>query len=87
MFDEVKQAFYYGRTSIARILLNKKADLQAKDIYGATPCHLAIDTNQYDVLKIALENQANVNVADDSGWTLLMRAGKLLSLLIFPFRS
>ncbi|XP_073814956.1 ankyrin repeat and SAM domain-containing protein flippy [Musca autumnalis] len=68
------QAFYYGRVAVARMLLNKKADLDAKDMYGLTPSHLAVDANQGEILKFALENGANVESKDACGWTLLMRA-------------
>ncbi|XP_058982553.1 ankyrin-1 [Musca domestica] len=68
------QAFYYGRVAVARMLLNKKADMEAKDMYGLTPCHLAVDANQGEILKFALENGANAESKDACGWTLLMRA-------------
>uniref|UniRef100_A0A1A9WGE8 ANK_REP_REGION domain-containing protein n=1 Tax=Glossina brevipalpis TaxID=37001 RepID=A0A1A9WGE8_9MUSC len=68
------QAFYYGRLSVARMLLNLKADMEATDIYGLTACHLAIDANQEKLLKFALENGANVEARDACGWTLLMRS-------------
>ncbi|XP_061386731.1 fibronectin type 3 and ankyrin repeat domains 1 protein-like, partial [Musca vetustissima] len=68
------QAFYYGRVAVARMLLNKKADMEARDMYGLTPCHLAVDANQGEILKFALENGANVESKDACGWTLLMRA-------------
>ncbi|KAI9584932.1 receptor-interacting serine/threonine-protein kinase 4 [Glossina fuscipes] len=67
-------AFYYGRLSVARVLLNLKADMEARDIYGLTACHLAIDANQERLLKFALENGANVEARDACGWTLLMRS-------------
>ncbi|KAM7359430.1 ankyrin repeat and SAM domain-containing protein flippy [Cochliomyia hominivorax] len=68
------QAFYYGRLPVARMLLNKKANMEAKDIYGLTASHLAVDANQGEILKFALENGANVEARDACGWTLLMRA-------------
>lgn len=67
--------------SVARMLLNKKANLEAKDIYGLTASHLAVDTNQGEILKFALENGANIEARDACGWTLLMRAGKKLKIL------
>ncbi|XP_037808507.1 putative ankyrin repeat protein RBE_0997 [Lucilia sericata] len=68
------QAFYYGRLPVARMLLNKKANMEAKDIYGLTASHLAVDANQGEILKFALENGANIEARDACGWTLLMRA-------------
>ncbi|XP_055905555.1 putative ankyrin repeat protein RF_0381 [Eupeodes corollae] len=68
-------AFFYGHLPVARILLNKKADINVKDNNGVTPCHCAVDANQYDILRFALDNGADIEAVDDmSGWTLLLRA-------------
>ncbi|XP_055853441.1 serine/threonine-protein phosphatase 6 regulatory ankyrin repeat subunit C [Episyrphus balteatus] len=67
-------AFFYGHLPVARILLNKKADINVKDNNGVTPCHCAVDANQYDILKFALDNGADMEAMDMSGWTLLLRA-------------
>ncbi|KAH8369414.1 hypothetical protein KR009_010310, partial [Drosophila setifemur] len=68
-------AFYYGHLPSARILLNKKAHLEARDSNGMTPAHCAVDANQLAMVKFALESGANVEATDACGWTLLMRAG------------
>ncbi|XP_002095922.3 serine/threonine-protein phosphatase 6 regulatory ankyrin repeat subunit A [Drosophila yakuba] len=67
-------AFYYGHQPSARILLNKKARLEATDSNGMTPAHCAVDANQLEMVKFALEAKANVEARDIYGWTLLMRA-------------
>ncbi|XP_028895829.2 fibronectin type 3 and ankyrin repeat domains protein 1 [Zeugodacus cucurbitae] len=67
-------AFYHGRLAVARILLNRKAQLEATDINGMTACHFAVDANQLELLRFALENGANVNATDACGWSLLSRA-------------
>lgn len=72
-------AFYHGRLAVARILLNRKAQLEATDINGMTACHFAVDANQLELLRFALENGANVNAADACGWSLLSRAGEYSS--------
>jgi len=59
-------------------LLNKKAHLEATDSNGMTPAHCAVDANQLEMLKFALEAGANAEARDICGWTLLMRAGKTL---------
>lgn len=81
-FHHKQQAFYYGRLPVARMLLNKKANMEAKDIYGLTASHLAVDANQGEILKFALENGANIEARDACGWTLLMRAGKKIKHLL-----
>lgn len=72
-------AFYHGRLAAARILLNRKAQLEASDINGMTACHFAVDANQLELLRFALENGANVNATDACGWSLLSRAGEYSS--------
>ncbi|XP_054729386.1 uncharacterized protein LOC129238383 [Anastrepha obliqua] len=67
-------AFYHGRLAVARILLNRKAQLEAVDINDMTACHFAVDANQLELLRFGLENGANVNAADACGWSLLSRA-------------
>ncbi|XP_037730254.1 ankyrin repeat and protein kinase domain-containing protein 1 [Drosophila subpulchrella] len=67
-------AFYHGHLPSARILLNKKAHLEARDSNGMTPAHCAVDANQLEMLEFALEAGANAEARDICGWTLLMRA-------------
>ncbi|XP_037943746.1 fibronectin type 3 and ankyrin repeat domains protein 1-like [Teleopsis dalmanni] len=66
--------FYHGNLAAARMLLNMGADLNGTDADGMTACHFAVDANQYEMLKFALDNGANLEAKDASGWTLLMRA-------------
>ncbi|XP_051863955.1 ankyrin repeat and protein kinase domain-containing protein 1 isoform X2 [Drosophila albomicans] len=67
-------AFYHGHLPSARILLNKKAQLEAVDCNGMTPAHCAVDANQLEMVKFALESGANLEARDACEWTLLMRA-------------
>lgn len=69
-------AFYFGHLPSARILLNKKAQLEARDCNGMTPTHCAVDANQLEMVKFALESGANLEARDACGWTVLMRGGK-----------
>ncbi|KAH8248100.1 hypothetical protein KR038_000492, partial [Drosophila bunnanda] len=65
-------AFYFGHLPSARILLNKKAQLEATDCNGMTPTHCAVDANQLEMVKFALESGANLEARDACGWTVLM---------------
>ncbi|XP_017057004.2 LOW QUALITY PROTEIN: ankyrin-2 [Drosophila ficusphila] len=67
-------AFFHGHLPSARILLNKKARLEARDANGMTPAHCAVDADQLEMVKFALESGADVEARDVCGWTLLMRA-------------
>lgn len=69
-------ALYFGQLFVAQILVNRGVDLEAQDIYGTTAAHLAIDANNLQMVKFALESGANPEARDLCGWTLLMRAGK-----------
>ncbi|KAH8295037.1 hypothetical protein KR018_006289 [Drosophila ironensis] len=69
-------SFYYGHLPSARILLNKKALLEAVDSNGMTPAHCAVDANQIAMVQFAIESGANLETRDACGWTLLMRAGE-----------
>ncbi|XP_017081643.1 ankyrin repeat and protein kinase domain-containing protein 1 isoform X1 [Drosophila eugracilis] len=75
-------AFYYGHLPSAKILLNKKAQLEATDANGMTPAHCAIDADQLEMVKFALEAGANVEARDICGWTLLMRAAVVMNASI-----
>ena len=50
--------------------------MEAKDTFDMTACHFAIDANQIEILKFALQNGANADARDKCGWNLLMRAGR-----------
>ncbi|XP_064550747.1 ankyrin repeat and SOCS box protein 13 [Drosophila montana] len=67
-------AFYHGHLPSARILLNKKAQLEATDCNGMTPAHCAVDANRLEMVRFALEAGANLEARDACQWTLLMRA-------------
>lgn len=69
-------AFFHGNLSVVRMLLNKKASLNAHDIIGMTPPHYAVDADKFDCLKYALDNGADLERKDKCGYTLLLRAGK-----------
>lgn len=68
-------AFFHGNLSVVRMLLNKKANLNANDIIGMTPPHYAVDADRFDCLKYALDNGADLERKDKCGYTLLLRAG------------
>lgn len=58
-------------------IVEQKAQLEATDCNGMTPAHCAVDANQLEMVKFALESGANVEARDACDWTLLMRAGEL----------
>jgi ankyrin repeat protein len=52
-------------------LIAQGADVNAKDVIGATPCHHAAVLNEGRQIKILCENYAFVNIKDDDGNTPL----------------
>lgn len=66
------QAALHGFTEIIKeLLLNKKANVNAKDAMGNTPLHLAALEGKQDVIKLLLDNGAEVNEQNDLGNTSL----------------
>ena len=56
---------------IVQLLLNKDGTIvNSKDLYGDTPCHLALKEGRYDVVKLLLQCEAiDVNLQDSNGNT------------------
>lgn len=48
--------------------------INKKNFGGATALHIACRQKNFEIAKFLVENGANVNVADNEGWTPLMRA-------------
>ena len=56
----------------AKWLINKGADLEAKDGFGYTPLHWAAEEDSVDVARLLISRGAKVNAKDsDGGWTPL----------------
>jgi ankyrin repeat protein len=55
-------------------LLDKGADLEARDQYGATALIIAASEFRTELVKLLLGKGANVNTKDRNGWTALMWA-------------
>lgn len=50
-----------GRLAIIKDLLEHKAELNLKNLYGATPLHLAIKHKNYDCARLLTESGADIN--------------------------
>ena len=67
-------ALCYGQRDNAKLLIEKGADVNAKDKDGWTPLMFALRYEQPSNAKLLIEKGANVNAKDKDGWTSLMHA-------------
>ena len=63
-----------GRLEVVKLLIDKSANLQAKDSGGWTALMVAVREERTDVVRALLEKGADPNVRDNCGWTPLMVA-------------
>lgn len=63
-----------GKVPLAKRLLAKKANVEAKEIREKTCLHLAASHDREDMVELLLNNNANVNSISDGGWTPLHNA-------------
>ncbi|WP_218130674.1 ankyrin repeat domain-containing protein [Sporomusa acidovorans] len=66
-FTPLHAAAAYGRTTIVRQLLDKGADINARDKEGQTPLMKAVGNNHADVVTILLQRGANSSARDGNG--------------------
>jgi ankyrin repeat protein len=74
-------AAIYWRLRSVEVLLDKGADVNAKDGVGCTPLHLAAGLRKRDTVEVLLAHGADVNASDGRGLTALatvelLRAGE-----------
>ena len=55
-------------------LIERGADVDAKDNNGWTPLHWASDSNHIEIAKLLIDRGADVDAKDNWGWTPLHRA-------------
>lgn len=66
----------YGNPLISELLIERGAEINAKDILGRTPFHIAIANEHLDVAKVLLEKGANPAEKDNEGNTPLHLAAE-----------
>jgi len=78
--DEFEQTLEEDRQdilAIARILIEAKANVNARDNIGTTPLHMAVERNGFElaITKFLLAQGADVNARDEDGKTPLALVG------------
>lgn len=67
-------AVYYEYKGIVSMLLDGKADIHARDLYGHTPLMIACDHNYVEIAQMLLHRNALIDVVDNKNNRLLDRA-------------
>lgn len=68
-------SLFHNNLHISALLLDKGADTSLKDCNGLTCMHYAIDSGNLETVRFVVEHGIDINVADNKGWTGLLRAG------------
>lgn len=67
-------AAWRGSITMAKALVNHKADVNARDLDGNTPLHFATKNGHNDIVRYLLNSGANRNLVNDRGMTALEEA-------------
>jgi ankyrin repeat protein len=67
-------ATWRGQRDVAALLLERGAEIEARDKFGRTPLFMAAQFGQRNVAQLLIERGADVNAADRSGRTPLQAA-------------
>jgi ankyrin repeat protein len=60
-----------GHEAVAKLLLDKDADVESKDFFSRTPLSWAAEYRHEAVVKLLLDKNANLESEDDNGLTPL----------------
>jgi ankyrin repeat protein len=77
-YTALMSAAMNGLTDVAKVLLDKGADVNIKDNYGGTALEYAALYGYADIVKLLLEKGANVNEKYSDGETILDKVNKLI---------
>lgn len=77
-YTALMSAAMNGLTDVAKVLLDKGADVNIKDNYGGTALEYAALFGNADIVKLLLEKGANVNEKYSNGRTILDEVNKLI---------
>ena len=81
--EELIHAIQSGDLPSVQRLVNKGANVEAKDASGATPLFAAIEWGDPSIVKFLLDHGARVDAKDENGTTPLMEAARYDNAAIF----
>jgi len=72
-FTALGLAAYFGHLDVAKTLLKHRADpsLASRNSLGVMPLHSALSSGHREIVRLLVDNGAEVNVARAEGWTPL----------------
>lgn len=73
-YTPLHYAAYYGHLEVCRLLLQCKANVDARDCGQQSPLTLAISHGHIEVCELLLQCNADVEARNSSGWTGLHHA-------------
>ena len=68
--------FFQSLANVARLLLDRGADINARNIWGSTPLHASTFMGRIEVVRVLLERGADVGAVDKQGRTPFSLAKK-----------
>jgi len=83
MGSPLTNAISSGHYRASKMLIDARADLEVKDIYGSTSLHLAVDRQHNNCIDLLLKSKANINAVDNKGFTPLRYSLQNMHIDIF----
>lgn len=65
------KAVFSGNFQICKFLINKKHDIDCKNMFGQTPLHIAYLNNNNDIIELLIESGASTDIKDSNNNTPL----------------
>jgi ankyrin repeat protein len=62
--------------NIAMMLIKHGIDVNSRDTLGRTPCHLASEKGNIEMLKLLIDHSGDVSVADSTGRTCMAQLNR-----------
>jgi ankyrin repeat protein len=75
-YTPLHSAVHFGHAEVSRLLLQYRADINARNSKGQSPLHYALEKGRVNVARLLLEHGANIYAEDNNGRTALQVALK-----------